>query len=1083
MAENKDICEFGEERRDETGVPDSSTPSLPPWLENDVDSYNTGISSPFSNLSENIAAPDLEITSGRVDTADRLVTMIPQEFVYNFKNGLYISGRRNPERIPVGQNVLRLAPPESPSEYVSSGADRESVYSVFSKQDSLRYVCGKIYVSDVNSPVRSNFSLLNQNSIFRVQNVDGTNGPYISWLTGREFDSKIFIEQAPLPNISSTFTADFLLLQELKHLEIDTYISMGETEAAIRFATRRDEYSIRDAEDYLESIMPKVDVSFAGGELEIPAAFFKAERRHIQRTPGLYANIEAMGLSKPGLEVPVYQIENEGILQSGDNQYYQETSALRENKENVYVESLKRSLITADPDSNRPVDLLTPPAVDPSNDCVVVEKYSSSRLSMIRDINSVLETFTDNNSQDGTRERWIDTISPLHVKINFSTLNLDSEQSGQIANLNGLINQTRLESVFLALLDYCFSGPEAESYPIFDSVKAYSMEQDYFDSTANESDFYSTEIGAPAYSAKNDKVIFDYRPRVYKNFYKKLKDFFPTNAPLGKRIETIKKLFHKTEEYPLYHEWSDLLLQQDSDNNTRFTEDENKMSAAYITISQQVVSFVAALQDTFYNFFNRREEFSCPVNLNEIFNGYKVKHTTIAYRVEKVNVLNGKVIKEYYFFNGPQEEIEFYDAQVTPSDKYRYNIYAVNLVLDYKYSYTEKPQKGYEFIDNLTPGERTQSIRNRASSADSWTNSGTPRRQSLEETKGAPTVKTRVRIEPEINVVETPYFSQEVTMVDRPPLTPSVDLDKLGVDEQGRQEFRIRFSNSLGSEVQTPIAILEGDDEVIAKMQADQFLTRPAGTPDDALVYASDTPVEEYQALVLKEPPVLGVSEYDDFAEADVYKFSGRSPFFTFPAPVNEPRYMVFRSVDKNGISNPTKIFKFLLNSYGDGVYHEFDIYEPELETLRQPLELSCEKYVSLEPAMSQSSFNFGVDVDSSSDEMRDLLSSQPGDISIHDVSLGHVEDTSSIWDKKYKIRLKSTNTGRAVDINFKFLLERAVTERATTVQNRQRAAEGCQDPVTQKNQRILASVDKSTENIVSSGNSGQTGSDDPGTY
>ena len=83
---------------------------------------------------------------------------------------------------------------------------------------------------------------------------------------------------------------------------------------------------------------------------------------------------------------------------------------------------------------------------------------------------------------------------------------------------------------------------------------------------------------------------------------------------------------------------------------------------------------MALVEQTFYDYNNRREEFSIPVGLPEIFNGYKVKHATIAYRIEKVNVLNGKVIKEYYFTNGPQEEIEFYDAQVAPSDKYRYNI-------------------------------------------------------------------------------------------------------------------------------------------------------------------------------------------------------------------------------------------------------------------------------------------------------------------------------------------------------------------------------------------------------------------------
>lgn len=1088
----KDICEFGEQNTgagaDSTGTlgSDFSVPSLPPFLENQVDILDSSMASPFSDLSENLTSPELEITSGRIDRASRMVTMIPQEFVYNFKNGLLISGRRNFSNNdrPI---VLRPAPPREASEYISSGANRESVYSVFAKQDSLRYVCGKVYrYSEDTSETLNNFDILNKNLISGIQNVDGTNGPYITWLSGRmaarQYDPLIFIETRG-PNIKSTFTPGALALSELDALEVDTYVSVGRTEANIRFALRNEEYGIRDAEDYLESIMPKINNYFGGGVLETPAAFFRTERRHIDRVPGVYASVEVRGLSRPDLDIPVYEIQNEGILQLGDNQYYQESSNLRKDKQNVYVESLNRGLITADPESMRAVDLLTPPAVNPSNDCVVVEKYSSSRISMMKDINSVLETFTNNNSQDGTREKWINILSPLHVRINFSTPNLDEQEFGPIVNLNNLIYQTKLESVFLALLDYCFSGPEADSYPIFDSVKAYSMEQDYFDSSEDESDFYSTPIGAPDYSAKNDKVLFDYRPRVYKNFYKKLREFFPTDAPFAERVRTIKKLFQKTEEFPLYHEFSDRLLVQDNQNRTRFTENENNMSLVYILISQNVLSFARAIQSTFYDLNQRSDDFACPRNLNEIFNGYKVKYTTVAYRVEKVNVLNGKVIKEYYFFNGAQEEVEFYDSQVNPSDKYRYNIYALNLALDYKYKYIEEPQKGYEFLNNLTPGEQTQSIRNRASSADSWTNSGIPRSQSNRPNQGAPTVKTRISIEPEINIIETPYFSQEVTMVDRPPLPPNVDLDKLGVDEENRQEFRIRFSNNLGMETQTPIPVLESDIDIIAKMRADQFLTRPAGTPDDALVYTSDTPVEEYQVLVLREAPVIGETEYDDFASADVYNFSGNAPFFTFPAPVNEPRYMIFRSIDKNGISNPTKIYKFLLNSYGDGVYHEFDIYEPELETLRQPLELSCEKYISLEPSITQSSFNFGVNLESSADEMQNLLSSEPGDININDVGLGHVDDASSVWGKKYKIRLKSTNTGRAVDINFKFLIDRVISESAQRALNRQESGPGCQDPVAQKNERISSAVDKSTENITSSRTSSPADSDIPRIY
>ena len=1127
MAEDyKDLCEFGEDGDVTSGVGDeSSAPSIPPFMEfgpspgtgdlNPIDN----LSSPNENLATNLRSPELEIIRGNIKAASRTITMIPQEFVYNFPdNRFYDSGIKtfiplNDQLIPPpGPLGIRIPAPRDSSKYVVSGENAEVIATRANSQDSLRYVCGKIFIENdraLRFGLRTDRNLEleefeeNQfrdrgSNIYRLLNdrylareIDTFESVarygYIDFTTGynyKQADPKIFIQSYNVDTIRATYENGLLSKKTFY-----SYISSGlQPNLVERYAGRR--VTIVEMEQYLESVIPPNDLWLGGGVLELPAAFFEQETSFVERTPGIYASVKVNFPRSGQLESPVYEITNE-ILQIGDRDYYQRASNSRKLNESVYREFLvalpQFVEVEIDPANTRADWLPIADIEQYSSECVVSEKYSSQEVGFIQEINSLFETRGDNIiTQDiSSMSTNLDRFAPINVEINFSDPERESRLHGNVVNLNRIMKTNKLDMVFLALLDYLFSQSEQEDNTIFDSLVAYGLEQDYFETTDSlyDDDFYATWSNGDLtwHEPKNKKISYNYRPRTHKHFLKTMRDFFYADIPDAditreQKVDAIRKLFGKIGEYPLGYPEASRLSQLTEDEKIIFTENENQIIEVFDEFRESVQYFNRSVSVVMFPEGGPHENY-LPTDLLSIFNGFKVAYCTLAYRIEKVNISNGKVLKEIYLFNDPNiDDFKFYDGQVLVGDTYRYNIYSINFVADYEYKYTDI-YPGYE----STAINSRQTIRSPGpnTNEDPWLEFKQDENGNLVEVRnfprigtgnqydrGAPTVRAEIDVRPHFKIVEAPFFSQEVTVVDHPPLTPTVDLDKLGRDELGRQEFRIRFSQEYGKVAETPIKILDEDEEIINRMRSYQIFTRPPETPDSAIIYSSDSAVEEYEVLVLTEEPVIESGEYDSFRTAEVYRFPGNAPFFTFPAPVNEERYMVFRARDRHGISNPTKIYKFLFNSYGDGEYHEFDIFEPELQTVVQRLEMSCERYISIEPAVDQALLNFGVNSDSSPQEIVNRMQSAP---TIDEVTVGHVAPESSIWDKDYKIRLVSKNTGRAIDLNFKFLFNKYETAPEQLDSSANRILRTCSDTVVQKNNNIREQIERSNQSLKDS--------------
>lgn len=1122
MAEDyKDLCEFGEDTGDDSNAgSESSAPSIPPFMEfgpspgdGDINPIDT-LSSPNEDLGTNIRSPELEIIRGNIQAASRTILMIPQEFVYNFpafRNNtqgpdfrINVSGiksfdsNNNP---PYGDLGLRIPAPKDSSKYVVSGQNAEVIATRVTSQDSLRYVCGKIFIEGsvrrFGSANGTDLEDFEENQ-FRdsVSIFQPMNNQYIGQWEAvarrgytdftrvyKQYDPKIFIQSYYNDNILQTYENGLLSKKTFY-----SYVSVGLTPLqAERYAGR--EVDIIEMEDYLMSLVPDSDLLLGGGVLELPAAFYEQETSYIDRTPGVYGSVKINFPRAGQVSSPIYEITDE-LLQLGDRDYYQRASFAKRTNESLYRELL-RALpqmvdfeLEPDPLRNR-AEWLPFADIDYNPECVVSEKYSSRGVAAINECNSLFNVRAENIITQDTSNiaTNLDLLAPLNVEINFADPERESRLSGKVVNINRIIKTKGIDTILLAMLDYLFSESEQENDVLFDSLVAYGLEQDFFDDNF-DNDFYEN-LDNPElfYEPKNKKVSYNYRPRTHKHFLRKMRDFFHVDTPEAEitreqKVEVITKLFGKIEEYPLGYPEAARLSQLTEDEKIIFTENENQIIEVFDRFRESVHDFSRAVPAVLFP-ENGAHEHYLPTDLRSIFNGFKLAYCTVAYRIEKVNASNGKVLKEIYLFNNPDiEDFKFYDSQVLVGDRYRYNIYSINFVVDYEYKYTDNTYPAHRdtSVNSVAtvrspgpgtgqgpwPGESKPGINGELVSVPNNPRLGTGNQYD----RGAPTIRAEVEVHPHFKIVEAPFFSQEVTVVDRPPLVPSVDLDKLGRDEEGRQEFRIRFSQESGKVTETPIKILDEDEEIIARMRSHQIFNRPPETPESAIVYSSDSEIEEYEVLVLREEPVINEGEYDSFSEAEVYRFPGTAPFFTFPAPVNEERYMVFRARDRHGISNPTKIYKFLFNSYGDGEYYEFDIFEPELQIVRQRLEMSCERYLSVEPAVDQAILNFGVNSDSSPQEVVDRMQSAP---TMGEVTIGHVEPESSIWDKDYKIRLVSKNTGRAIDLNFKFLFNKYESAAYELESSANRISNTCTDTIVEKNNTIRQQIERSNQSLKDS--------------
>ena len=410
-----------------------------------------------------------------------------------------------------------------------------------------------------------------------------------------------------------------------------------------------------------------------------------------------------------------------------------------------------------------------------------------------------------------------------------------------------------------------------------------------------------------------------------------------------------------------------------------FSSGENQILTRHFPLGHDgtidsVVSWIQkyAVAETAFKMATERNQDITPSFLS-LFSGVKNHSEVIGYRIEKKETKTNQVLQNIYVFNDPEVvDFDFLDTQVIYLDNYTYKIYTINCVIGSEYSY----------------GEPTYDVE-----------SGVE--QSPESVRP-------VRVYPNVCLIEAPYFEKNLTVLDAPPLAPDVQyLPFDGIDH----EVEFRFSPRSGRVLARPRTIREEDAPIVQKMIESQ-------RPDAAgkIVYDSDSPIETYEMLVLDDPPV----SYADFALARVHQTTWRDRTLLQSVIPNKDYYLVYRAYDAAGVSNPSEVYRLRVNSFGNGITHDYEVYDMQATAQNmQTHEMTMERTLSVVPALSQCAVNFSSILEQGQSSLTmDQYKTAP---QIDSLSLGLKNPEESIWNKKFKIRLISKTTGRAIDLNVDF--------------------------------------------------------------
>lgn len=1017
MSDNyKDICETNPITSEENQTAIAAASSIP-WqiIEQDPGDLRAeaidGLSDDFAQAGAN-ASPELEINKGKILFSSRRVYLQPQQNVFAGSNSL--DAIRRETRNIIGSNALRPyigLPPLDPVEY---GDD--PIATSVNLLDPLRFILGKVFYS---RPVTGMIFVEEEQNLgpfdplihpivspFRVyNNADYEPGNPVS----SNNSLGLYFAAAEVLSIGTDGSDEYIITQKVK---LNSYAPL--------FIDDLEDPTTKEADEFLLRYLPSRGHVFEEFRFSTDASLFESEASFVSGPPGIYASF-SVNLPKILSQRAAPQTNPELPAGQPQSDYYETNSMDRGEKLNVYVDYLNThpDTIIDDLQGN---PLVRPDTIEETcYEEVVSEKYPSHAVRRLKPLNDSILEATVGDAQTGEMIRWIDSVSPEFVEILFNT----PSTVNNAPDFAQIFEQTGTDALLLAALDARFSKIQDE-LSLFSDLTALSLSSISFDDEVTTDDYYRVPDNenpvrqvSRQFQSPNQKYIANYRPRVISNSITFMKDLIESATPElspspDEENLPISEIF-KRSEFPMLF---DLHEKLDS-------------TALRQNMKIELMSRVARCQAAIGRILSDDQD-KRPKKILDLFSPKNCYSEVIAFRVEKVNALTGKVIKEFYFFNESEsEKIRFIDSEVTLSSRYIYNIYAINMVCSTNYLYRSASANSEDLEDRDTTNFNQTVI-------------------------PQPSIEFEFESTLDLKIIETPYFSQDVVVTDLPPLDPRLELEKL--DHHGDNSlggFRIRFYPNLGTASEIPMKIREEDEQAINRMLENQPNRSTREKQQGIIKYSGiDTNPICYEMLVLKSPP----QQYSDFDSAESRKTDTGSSILKFRLEPNSPRFLIFRTLDSGGLSNPSRMFKLVYHSYADGDYYEFELYEPEI--IQSALEMTCERYLSIKPAFHQSIVDYGITDESTQADIVSTLESAP---SLEEISIGTAPATERIWDKKFKIRIKSVNTGKAIDLN---LVHKVLSDSPSTASGPQRAGATCTGEVNEKNEAINRGIQKSKSDL-----------------
>ena len=345
----------------------------------------------------------------------------------------------------------------------------------------------------------------------------------------------------------------------------------------------------------------------------------------------------------------------------------------------------------------------------------------------------------------------------------------------------------------------------------------------------------------------------------------------------------------------------------------------------------------------------------------EVLEGKEAYNETVIYEIKKV-VPNVTSNLQRIFVPNTQELdiLKYVDTQLKYDKGYKYEIYAHQLIVGTQYSYKSTGERLYTASTNEYSTNCT------------------------------------VTYKPSLQIARIPIFTQDTRVLDNAPVFPNVDIVPFkGVNNR----VLINLNGNVGNYELQPVIINEADAAFAEKYRSERGLSS-----SDPITFQSDDPVTHFEIYRMSIPP----KSYTDFSNSLLTTATtpgATSTSFIDSIEPNTKYYYTFRAVDVHeNRSNPTEIYMIELVEFQGMIFFNQSIYEIGSETYNNvKVTRDFRRYFKINPSLIQSL----VSEDS-------LLFSSAHEAT--DVNLGRAAE--SVWDKKFKIRITSKNSGKKFDIN-----------------------------------------------------------------
>jgi hypothetical protein len=274
-----------------------------------------------------------------------------------------------------------------------------------------------------------------------------------------------------------------------------------------------------------------------------------------------------------------------------------------------------------------------------------------------------------------------------------------------------------------------------------------------------------------------------------------------------------------------------------------------------------------------------------------------------------------------------------------------------------------------------------------------------------------------IEYRPDVRIMKTPLYREpEVVIVDKPPLPPLTNVYPISGQ---KNKILLTLENQSGERDLEPIPFSNQDAsyfDVVRKSQKRTFRLPSGDYYKPSLTFASDDAPLSYEVYRIKgDKP----RNYNSFINS-LYKTLDLQNYETSledTIETNTKYYYTFRTIDRHkNVSNPSPIYEVEMVENSDITYPiiklcEFDNEKEYSDTKR------FRRFLMVDAADQQVFLN----------EEETQIDGSTAVTGVNPV-LGTA--TKSIWNgKRFKFRIRSRDTGRALDLNLSFKTEHVTTE------------------------------------------------------